>query len=210
MNEQWTFGTEPYKAMIARHLPLWCWIENFIKDNSIKSIVDVGGGIGYAQHFVKPKDYTLYDQNVEMVKRALALKWRAYHGDFTSCSINKATKNADLVLITGVVEHAMVLAPFLKKALEVQPRFILVSFFKGFQPVDKILMVKNNCELRVYSEKAVRRAISSCNRELLEKCTLFSLQREHDKEYLPNTTFDGLLLMVCEDAAVVLRGVQSH
>lgn len=195
MNERWISERGTYKAMVSRHIPLWEYVSRLIAENGIKSIVDCGGGIGHAAQFVEPDKYTLYDCSQKMVDLSLTEGRNAVCGDFTTATTSiQAVKGADLVLILAVVEHACTLEPFIKKALEIEPRFILVSFFKGLKPkVGKTVKVKNNCSLRVYAIPELQRTVESLG--IASQSTIFSLEKDPSYSYLKHTVFDGLLLV---------------
>lgn len=195
MNEHWTHNAiKHYRAMIGRHVPLWEFIEAFIKRNAIKSIVDCGGGIGYAAQFVETDRYALFDQNETMIKYSLEQGRQAYYGDFTQTDVEHV-KGFDLVLIAGVVEHAMVLEPFIQKALEVQSKYIVVSFFNGFKPVGKIIKSRRGCCQKIYSETEIQEIVETLN---LAGAEILQLHPDPDRIYRSGTRFDGVLLINCQ------------
>lgn len=190
MNEKWVAGEKSYEAMIARHTPLWNFIEYFVKKYNINNIVDVGGGIGYARKFCK--EYAIFDKNpkmIELLTKQGVLK--AYLGDFLQADISDV-KEYDLVLILAVVEHTGTLNLFLKKALEINPRFIIVSFFRGVQEEEQLLEISSSCTLQVYSERNISDIINELS---IKKVKLFTIPRREDTIYTKDTVFDDILLI---------------
>ncbi len=138
--------------MVKRHKPLWELIEKFIQDNNIGSIVDVGGGMGYASKYCKK--YVVFDRNPKMIELLTSRDITAYLDDFIHADI-KSVIGYDLVLMLALIEHTGNLQAFIEKALEIRPKFIIVSFFKGLVTKDKLLNVGGNCYLQLYSKKTV-------------------------------------------------------
>lgn len=175
--------------MVNRHVPLWNFIEKFVHDNSIGSIVDVGGGMGYAKKFCT--EYIMFDKNPKMVKLLSDEGVHAYLGDFIQADIS-LMKYYDLVLLLAVVEHTDTLRSFIVKSLQIEPKFILISFFRGFQERDEILDISCNRKLRLYSRNTVQDIISEL---CIKDATLFSVPRDKTVVYPKNTVFDDLLLI---------------
>lgn len=188
MNEKWQSNNKAYAKMVQRHLPFWNFLTDFIKDKNIYSIVDVGGGSAYAQTLLSSTArYALFDMNEKMIEQCDATY--KFHGNFLEADISQVV-GYHLVLCLSVVEHAMTLEPFIKKALEVKPRFVLISFFRGLEKREGLQSARQGCLHRRYSREEVEITAQQLN---LEKYSIFTLK--NDKLYPKYTTFDGLLLI---------------
>lgn len=152
MNEKWIANEDAYEGMVRRHEPLWKLIEKFIQDNDISSIVDVGGGMGYASRYCKK--YVVFDRNPKMVELLTNKGITAYLDDFMHADVRPVI-DYDLVLMLALIEHTGNLQAFIEKALEIKSKFIIISFFKGLVAKDKLLNVGGNCYLQLYSKKTI-------------------------------------------------------
>jgi SAM-dependent methyltransferase len=189
MNETWLAEIDDYKGMVARHRPLWSFVEKLVYKYRISSIVDVGGGMGYARRLCSK--YAIFDLNPKMVGYLKKEGVDAYLKDFTEADI-ASVKNYELVLILAIVEHTGRLEDFLKKALEINPKFILVSFFKGLQHSNCKFDVDGKRILQLYSKKDVDSILAKLH---IKEASIGRIPTEESMLYSQNTVFDDILLI---------------
>jgi SAM-dependent methyltransferase len=128
----WTAGTDWYNRKRDSHRELWTWIEKFIADHRIESMLEIGGGYGYASHLVNR--YLGIDKN----PRAIAEGRQRFpaaafmEADFSALNLDllKVIGDFDLVLACAVAEHCRGYWELINRAIRVQPRYVLVSFFR--------------------------------------------------------------------------------
>lgn len=123
MNENWEKNNPfLYGRMKARHPHLWKYVEKFVEGKNIQSILDVGCGTYTPYRF--SGDWVGIDVNSTIIK------FNVVKSDFLTHDFDR---EFDMVLIAGVVEHykARELKRFIEKALEVNPKYILISLFMG-------------------------------------------------------------------------------
>lgn len=127
----WTATADWYDRRREGHPELWAWIECFIRAHDVRSMIEVGGGYGWAKRFVD-----LY-LGIELNPR-----WGGWsfpdseiiNADF--CKLDPQVvlsifAQFDLLLAAAVVEHVEHYEVFLTKCLDCAPRWILISFFRG-------------------------------------------------------------------------------
>lgn len=142
MNEDWSsYRGHWYIMLVSRHKPLWEFFEKFVSKFNIKSLIDVGGGYGYASKFVN--EYVAVEVNQRAV--GVMLKKKKFDqtcgivcGDFTKLDLD-AFKEPDAIIIFAVVEHLDSYKPIIEKAISLKPKFVLVSFFNGLGEVEKTI-----------------------------------------------------------------------
>lgn len=114
-------GRNAYELMNRRHRLLWAWVKNFIKENKIKSIFEVGGGLTSEAKGLVP----IY-QAVDINRQTDAI-----HEDFTKMDVSPWKNKFDLFLGCGVVEHCDGYAEFFKRVIALKPKHAIISFFWG-------------------------------------------------------------------------------
>jgi len=197
MNDIWFSKFEPYRRMVRKHKPLWNFIPKFIEEFKVNSIIDVGGGIGYARQFVD--QYVLFDSNEALITEVKKQEpdINVFIQDFTKADVSFLKNKYDLVLMCAIVEHYGSLYPLLAKALEVESRYVLITFFKG--------LTKNTLEtkwhgkgaekhkstLQLFNKESIDDCLSKLN--VLDKSMVFTL--ENNKNYSKRQIFDGILLI---------------
>ena len=128
MNEIWNGKTKDYNAMYHRHKYQWNIIRDFIEDHDIGSILEVGGGTGFIGAYVKK--YLNIDLNKTLVNPFANKRTHQFvTGDFEKIDISDWIGEYDLVLICGVVDHLGSYETAIRKAIELNSKFIIVSFF---------------------------------------------------------------------------------
>ncbi len=202
MDEIWeNRGKLAYDAMIARHKPFWLFMRDFINEFGIKRLVDVGGGIGFPSVFVNKNDYLLIDYNKRMVKRAKMQRRKAIFGEFVKTDTSKYTGKYDLILMAAVVEHCDGYVEMIKKAIEMKPKFIVVSFFMGLKrKTDRVCrrFSYGGEEYRViqYSRNVLKENLKSMGLE--GKYDIFKI-RKHPEKFpfrLPRSTIRDTVLAI--------------
>ena len=179
MNDFWDkYGNEMYTTMANRHLHLRKFVAKFIADFDIKSMVEVGGGYGKWKELVE--DYTC----IELNKKACeTMKHTAnyIHGDFCKIDIEQIPKNSDLFMALAVVEHCNGYKEFLKRAIELNPRYIIISFFLSLSIKDKdAFKIKSKDGRPYYLNRYSRKALYDVLEELgiLDKSMIFNIKCE--------------------------------
>jgi hypothetical protein len=135
----WRGDATWYEGRKDGHTELWQFVERFVRENGITSMLEVGGGHGYASEMVE--QYCGVELNSDAV---LAGHNRYPHatfieGDFCNMELTGLIGQYDLVLACAVAEHLPSYKPLIIGALEVKPRFAIVSFFRGLdRPQDRI------------------------------------------------------------------------
>lgn len=132
MNDFWNYEEKWYKNLIYRHRPLWMYVLNFIKENKVESIFEVGGGYGELKNYVK--EYVCVELNKEIVEEK---KDNYIYGDFCKIDVEEWKGKVDLFIALAVVEHCDHYKEFLQKAIEMKPKYILISFFMGLCKLDR-------------------------------------------------------------------------
>jgi len=125
MNEKWdTNDSFSYKRMYKRHPSIWKFVNSFIKDENITSVLDVGCGMHQLYQF--SGDWAGIDVNPKIQKDKII------KADFLKYSFDR---KFDMVLIMGVVEHYLCehLKQFIEKSLEVNPKYVLIGLFGGIK-----------------------------------------------------------------------------
>ena len=117
-----------YNILSSRHLTLHRFVARFITDFDIKSMVEVGGAYGKWRKLVD--DYTCIELNKKAYEKMKDITNYIY-GDF--CKIDMATipKEKDLFIALAVVEHCNGYKKFLQRAIELNPKYIIINFFFG-------------------------------------------------------------------------------
>jgi hypothetical protein len=139
--------------MIARHQPLWSYVRDFIYDNNIKSIFEVGCGM-----CPPAKDWAVEWTGVDVNSNTDAI-----HEDFLHMNMSR-WKDVDLFLACGVVEHCKEgLEEFLTKAKEISAKYYFVSFFNGLRRRRSYpnLISKHKCGSNKYSKKHISKIAES-------------------------------------------------
>jgi hypothetical protein len=162
------FGDKWYHRIKRRHTPLWNFVSFFIKEFKVKSLFEVGGGPAPLQKLVET--YTNIEVN-EKYATENTPKCRQIIADFSTYDISKET-SPDLFLGMGVIEHFENYESFLKKAIELKPKFIIVSFFNGLNKSD-------SDRIRVREENKKHEKINKYwINHYSEKCLLAFLKEE--------------------------------
>lgn len=127
----WRGDVAWYEGRKHGHIELWQFVERFVRENGITSMLEVGGGHGYASELVER--YCGVELNPDAV---LAGHNRYPHamfieGDFCNMELTGLAGQYDLVLACAVAEHCVSYKPLIVGAMQMQPRFVVVSFFCG-------------------------------------------------------------------------------
>lgn len=140
----WRGDAAWYEGRKDGHIELWQFVERFVRDNRITSMLEVGGGHGYASELVE--QYC----GVELNPEAIIAGHNCYpyarfiEGDFCKMDMTGPAGQFDLVLACAVVEHCQSYKPLIVKAMQAQPRFVVVSFFRGLgRPQDQIARIES-------------------------------------------------------------------
>jgi len=131
MNEDWEANNKKtYNKMKKNHLLQWDYIDKYIDEQNIKSILDVG--CGEIQHIGFSSEWVGIDVNSTIKNE------KVIHGDFFNY---KFDREFDMVLIAGVVEHYdnETFEKFLDSALKVNPKHILITLFMRIREKDSKL-----------------------------------------------------------------------
>jgi len=122
MNENWQTANnkKTYATMKFNHRPQWKYINKYIGEHDIKSILDVG--CGEIKHIDGPNDWVGMDLNSKIKNN------KVINADFLNY---KFDREFDMVLIAGVVDHYddKTFEKFLESALAVNPEHIIITFF---------------------------------------------------------------------------------
>ncbi len=127
----WKGNATWYDGRKNCHAELWQFVERFIRDNRVASILEVGGGHGYASELVDR--YC----GVEVNPLAVLAGHNRYphamfiEGDFCNMDLTGVAGQYDMVLACAVAEHCVSYKPLIVKAMQARPRFVVVSFFCG-------------------------------------------------------------------------------
>lgn len=131
--------------MLMRHRALWQWIEQFINEHQIHSVLEIGPGL------VSPvgewvKHYYAIDVNT---------KTDAAHADFTQINV-RSLPHADLLLAANVIEHCPSYEPFLLQAKMYCASYTIVSFFNRIWRDDNHI---RKCHSKVYKNRYSKKRI---------------------------------------------------
>ncbi len=127
----WTCNAAWYEGRKDGHPELWLAVEAFIRERDIKSMVEIGGGHGYASELVD--EYLGIERNPVAVidGRKLYPAMRFIHAPLTEEKVADITGQYQLFLACAVAEHCESFETLLQFALKLTPRHILISFFRG-------------------------------------------------------------------------------
>lgn len=129
----WNCGAEWYDSHM--HDKLWQWLLRFIRKRNINSIVEVGGGYGPVHTCVDR--YVGIERNGSVLEEARRMfAGPSYiHDDWIGLDFSKYPElhapQFDLFLSLAVVEHCPGYSLFIRKAMALNPRLIVISFFRG-------------------------------------------------------------------------------
>lgn len=142
-----------YKDMHLRHKLLWNFVTNFIFNNKITSIIEVGGG-AYNLISKLVKNYINIDINNSLNENIKQ--------DFLTMDISPYVGKYDLFLSCAVIEHCNDYKEFIKRAVGLKTKFAIISFFFGLNK-DKIYPEKDRDNgrfiLNSYSQKTIEDAL---------------------------------------------------
>ncbi len=135
----WTVREAWYDGRKDGHPELWQFVERFIRANRIASMLEVGGGYGYASELVERYCGIESNPAAALVGHNRYPHATFIEGNFCNMELRGLAGQYDLVLACAVAEHCASYKPLIVKAIQVQPRFVLVSFFRGLdRPQDQI------------------------------------------------------------------------
>ena len=183
MNDFWDdCGDRWYTPLSNRHRRLRKFVAKFIIDFEIKSMLEVGGAYGKWRKLVD--DYTC----IELNKKACETmeKYTNYiHGDFCKIDMEQIPKESDLFLALAVVEHCNGYKEFLKRAIELNPKYIIINFFRGLSIYDEDkfkIKTKNNKPyyLNRYSRKVLYDVLEEFG--VLDKSIIVNIKCETDNK----------------------------
>lgn len=119
--EYWQKRTgRAYQQMQKRHVVLWKYIEQFIKDSDIESVLEVGCGM-----YPPAKDWVTIHTGIDLNEQTDAI-----HKDFTIMEPFEVMGH-DLLLACGVIEHCDGYSNFLRQVKRFNFKHSLVTFFNG-------------------------------------------------------------------------------
>ena len=179
MNDFWDDCEEKwYKILTHRHRTLWNFVTRFISDFEIKSMVEVGGAYGRWKKLVD--DYTCIELNKKACEKMKDVANYIY-GDFHKIDMEQIPKENDLFIALAVVEHCNGYKEFLKRAIELNPRYIIISFFLSLSIKDKdAFKIKSKDGRPYYLNRYSRKALYDVLEELgiLDKSMIFNIRCE--------------------------------
>jgi hypothetical protein len=122
MSNYWNgLPKEKYEAMAERHQPLWDFVQKFITDHNILSVLEVGCGLASPV----PK-WVEHHTGIDLNEQTHAL-----HVDFMQLRPTLPVQ-FELLLACAVIEHIESgYEPFIEHVLRFSPKFALISFFNG-------------------------------------------------------------------------------
>lgn len=193
MDETWNLSVQTYRSMVKRHKPFWNFVGRFVDIFAVKSLADIGGGICFARDYAEK--YLLVDLDKKLVEKARDEGVEAMYGNFAKLDVSSYKKKYDLVLLAAVVEHCEDYLPMIKKALEMEPKYIIVNFFLRLRRgSDKVVKRKTTWgmkyKLKKYSRKRLMEELESMS--LLENTIIFRTSREGHKR---QTIADDVLII---------------
>ena len=197
MDETWNFKPHFYTMMASRHMPLWEFLRDFRREFKIKSCIAVGGGKGYSRWNFE--DYLIIDINKKLDWYLSKKKIPHIVCDFKELDVSDLKGKYDLVTIFAVVEHAGDYMPFIRKALELEPKYILISFFNNLnRKEDKISNLTSHGQMEY---RIAKFSIDELNKKLekegiLDKCKIFKFSRKQLGKRMPrHTIYDDVLVI---------------
>lgn len=127
----WMVSPEWYRAKERTHVPLWEHVRRFIRKHGVKSILEIGGGPGYAAELVER--YMGVDVNPLAFRAGLEIHRdnpgvRLFCADWLEFDVSPYAGQYDLVMAHAVVEHCSHYKAFIRKCLLAAPRFVMISF----------------------------------------------------------------------------------
>jgi len=180
MNEDWEDNDSvSYKRMHKNHKLQWEFINTFIAERDIKSILDVGCGNHNLYNF--SGDWVGIDVNTTLKNDKIIT------ADFLDY---KFDREFDMVLIAGVVEHYKLeqFKTFIKAALKVNPKYILITLFMGIKEknsrISSLITSKKNYKISRFGKLSIKRVMEELNlddysiEELLRRSTVIIIRRE--------------------------------
>lgn len=164
---------DKYGQMLRRHASLWSFVENFIKDKNIKSILEIGcGTMPKAKNWVKK--YQAVDININT---------DAIHEDFNTMDVGKLDK-CELLLACAVIEHCNGYSDFLEQTKRVNPKYALITFFNKlnrdkdyFMECEKEKDTLGKYPWNRYSMKGIETKLEEL--KLLDKSEFFTLNERN-------------------------------
>jgi len=182
-----------YKGKVNSHAELWKYIEEFIKKNNINSIFEVGGGNGYVSELISGS-YLGVEVNEDIIiqGRKLYPDGEFIYEDWLKFDVSPYVSKFDLFLSCATIEHCNGYEKFISNAIDLKPKFILISFFKNLNSSkDQIRprttdghMWFNNFYSRVDLEKFLK------SKNVLDKCKFIDMKHTSGGEEI-----DSLLVV---------------
>ena len=171
-----------YNILSSRHLTLHRFVARFITDFDIKSMVEVGGAYGKWRKLVD--DYTCIELNKKAYEKMKDVTNYIY-GDFHKIDMATIPKEKDLFIALAVVEHCNGYKEFLKRAIELNPKYIIINFFRGLSIYDEDkfkIKTKNNKPyyLNRYSRKVLYDVLEEFG--VLDKSIIVNIKCETDNK----------------------------
>lgn len=139
---------ESYRRMKVRHAVLWKYIEQFIKDSSVESVLEIGCGINSPV-----SDWVTMYTGVDINKSVDAI-----HRDFMLMGANEVCKH-DMLLACGVIEHCHGYVSFLKQVKAFNYPFTLISFFNGLNRDEETYKIKDKVLVNRYSHRLLKTSL---------------------------------------------------
>lgn len=225
MNYLWTenyFNDAWYDKTQKRHSVLWDFVKTFIKQYNVQSIFEVGGGPAPLHNTVSK--YTNVDVN-EKYARESTQSFRQITANFLTIDLPAEDINPDLFLGMGVIEHCHDYKPFIERALFLNPKYIIISFFFGLnRNIDRIRIRKSikgvdECQpywVNRYSKKRLEEFLKE--KGILDKCHFVSMPCSNGKTKLmedvliinlqSETNFAKNLITIME--TIILEGLNDN
>ncbi len=125
-----TKSIEVYSGMFKRHPKLWQFVEDFIKDHEVESVLEIGCGlVSPVRNWVK--EYQAVDVNESS---------DAIHENFLFMDTAKF-RDIDLVVACGVIEHCENYTSFFEQINKIQPKYALISFFNDINREEDFITI---------------------------------------------------------------------
>lgn len=128
---------DEYLRMLDRHRPLWSALHEFVYANGIKSMVEVGCGVGALCEAVD--DYTGIDMNSQVLQDNASFYGKGEWIEADWMTLPVRSLEADLFLSASLIEHCESFEPFLKKMRDAETDYDIVTFHKGLRDKETIL-----------------------------------------------------------------------
>lgn len=143
----WAQRTPWYAGLRERHPDLWKFIPEWIEQEGITEVIEIGGGDGYVSTFLPPGsryiNIELHEPERVVMEEPLGVDVQRITGDFMEMDLTpfRLSMGEQCALFAlAVIEHNESAEMFLDRCLLVAPKKMIVSFFRGLKrKTDKIV-----------------------------------------------------------------------